>query len=392
MRKATLFALMIMGAALLALVPDATNGQYGKGGGGKGYGGGGFGGKGGGLNASQDPDVLFDMFARGRSYIVVDDTRMSRSINGPLTIYAQENGLTNAQITRQQFRDFFSAALKAAGPPSQTPGYGMPGSYGPGGGYGPGAFGKKKGPGGDQAGSLDPDTINQLADMEFKRSDRNGDGRLNNEEMPPSLRVNLEKWDKNGDGLIDMNEYRAYYLARSQGSEDASYKGAKGIAAIIIDEEDLDRKPVVFRVGGKQPPGLPDWFNKLDTDKDGQVALYEWRMANKSMDEFKTWDLNDDGFITAEEASKVQIAFAKDNPSKGREGDSLASSGYQSEGGNGGERPSWKQGGGNKGEGGGGNPFANFMKGKDGFGKGKDSKGKDGKGGGKDKRTPGGGN
>jgi hypothetical protein len=357
MRKATLFALLIMGATLLALVPAVTTGQ---GKGGKGFGG--FGGKGGGINASQDPDVLFDMFARGRSYIMVDDTRMSRTINGPLTIYAQENGLSNAQITRQQFRDFFSAALKAAGPPSQGPGgYGPPG----------GGYGKKKM--NEPGAAPDPESINQFADFDFKRKDANGDGKLNEEEMPFPLRKNLAKWDKNGDGLIDIYEYRAYFLANFQGSEDASFRGPKGVAAIIIDEEDLDRKPVVYRVGGKQPPGLPDWFNKLDTDKDGQVALYEWRVANKSLDDFKTWDLNDDGFITAEEAAKVQIVFAKDNPTQG----SLASSGFQ--GGDNGERPSMGNGD-RKGPFGGMNfPIGGFNRGKGG-GDGKGKGGGDGKG------------
>src|SRR5262249_50461609 len=57
--------------------------------------------------------------------------------------------------------------------------------------------------------------------------------------------------------------------------------------------------------------GLPKWFVEIDTNKDGQVALYEWRQAGKPMDEFKLWDRNDDGFITIEEAMRynsIQIA------------------------------------------------------------------------------------
>jgi Ca2+-binding EF-hand superfamily protein len=171
--------------------------------------------------------------------------------------------------------------------------------------------------------NVDPEMINQAADAEFKRLDRNGDGKLNEEEMPPGLKANLQRWDKDGNKLIDMNEFREYYMARIQGSDEANSQGARGIAAIIIDEEDLDRKPVVYRVGGAMPPGLPDWFQKLDTDKDGMVALYEWREAKKPMDEFKKWDLNDDGFITPEEAARVQLSL-KEPPSNG----SLATSGY----------------------------------------------------------------
>jgi uncharacterized protein (TIGR03067 family) len=56
---------------------------------------------------------------------------------------------------------------------------------------------------------------------------------------------------------------------------------------------------------------LPDWFQKLDADNDGQVSLYEWRAAGKSIAEFRKWDLNDDGFITPYEAEAVQRELNK---------------------------------------------------------------------------------
>lgn len=324
MRRITIFALAITGVGFLALIPAVTEGQFpgGKGKGGFPGGGGGFPGGRGFGNGDQnlDADALYDIYARGRSSISLQDVRSK--MNGPLAQYVQEKGLNPEIITRAQFKDFYNSVYKAGAASQGSPGGGF--QFMPGGGF---AFKKK---GGDQPASLDPDTINTLADQEFRKYDKNGDNRLNEEEMPYSLKSNLEKWDKNRDGLIDLYEFRAYYLAKVQGSPDASFQGKRGMDAIVIDEEDLDRKPVVYRVGGKQPPGLPDWFNKLDTDKDGQVALYEWRTAGKALDDFKTWDLNDDGFITAEEASKVQLATAKDNPRN-----SLASA-TEGSGGNGG--------------------------------------------------------
>ena len=154
--------------------------------------------------------------------------------------------------------------------------------------------------------------VNLLADSDFKRRDANGDGFLNQDEMPASLRSNLAKWDRNGDGLIDIQEYRAYYGARLAGDQEANMT-PKGVTSIIIDEDELDRKPVVLRAG-KLPANMPAWFKQLDTDGDGQVALYEWRAGGKSLDEFKTWDMNDDGFITPEEALKGLEVHAKDNP------------------------------------------------------------------------------
>jgi hypothetical protein len=62
-----------------------------------------------------------------------------------------------------------------------------------------------------------------------------------------------------------------------------------------------EKRPVVYRAG-KLPKGLPPWFAQLDEDKDGQVGLYEWKKANRTMSEFQALDLNGDGFITVEEA------------------------------------------------------------------------------------------
>ncbi|HZZ81541.1 MAG TPA: hypothetical protein VFE62_23770 [Gemmataceae bacterium] len=380
MRKVNVIAFFLVVAGVLAIMAPISMGQPGGGrfGGSGGKGGGSFGK--GGFSASQDPSVLFEFYAKGRPFFLISE---ARSLNGPLTQYAQEKGITGGQISRQQFLDFYQqlkTKADAAGGPGQGKnggGFGgRPGGFQPGGGGfqpgggggfqpGGGGFGKKKfGGDGGEASPLtlgtDPTALHKYADAEFKRNDQNGDGKLVVEEMPASLRSNLARWDKDGDKLIDINEYRDYWIARVQGSEDANNQGAKGIASIIIDEEDLDRKPVVYRVGGKTPPGLPDWFKKLDTDNDGQVAMYEWRMAGKSMDDFKTWDHNDDGFITAEEAAKQQLTVAKDNPSN-----SLAVSGYDARQGGGGFMGKGKNGdrkgfGGFGGNGGGG--FGGFSK------------------------------
>jgi Ca2+-binding EF-hand superfamily protein len=204
------------------------------------------------------------------------------------------------------------------------------GGFGGGGPGGPGGFqgkGKKGfgGPGGfpGQAGLQGPGfpggpggnpglDLNQMAEADFNVRDRNGDGFLNMDEMPAQLKAELSKWDTNRDNLISLDEYKSYFAAAMQNRRGGNQTNSRTI--IIEEEEDLDARPVVFRAG-KLPKELPPWFKELDTDKDGQVALYEWRRAGKDLDEFLEWDRNNDGFITAEEAlykqRLIQVASAQ---------------------------------------------------------------------------------
>jgi Ca2+-binding EF-hand superfamily protein len=58
---------------------------------------------------------------------------------------------------------------------------------------------------------------------------------------------------------------------------------------------------VVSAASANLPQGLPPWFTVLDLDMDGQVGLYEWRMAGLNLNEFRKYDRNGDGLITPEE-------------------------------------------------------------------------------------------
>ncbi len=65
-------------------------------------------------------------------------------------------------------------------------------------------------------------------------------------------------------------------------------------------KETEEERPVAMRYG-KLPQGLPTWYDELDTDKDGQVSLFEWRKGGKDTKEFTEMDLNGDGLVTADE-------------------------------------------------------------------------------------------
>jgi hypothetical protein len=89
-------------------------------------GGGGFGGRG------FDPNAIFDMMAKGRNYIEiseVDPSRRERYIQ-----YAQQNGITDGRLTREQFSAMMQARMASGGmgggfggtPGGGTPGGGFP--------------------------------------------------------------------------------------------------------------------------------------------------------------------------------------------------------------------------------------------------------------------------
>jgi hypothetical protein len=158
------------------------------------------------------------------------------------------------------------------------------------------------------------DALTRKALSEFNLHDRNGDGFLNQDEMPDDLKAELSKWDTNRDNLVSLDEYKYYYATRMHNRRGRG-KQPEAPTIIIEDEEDLDARPVVLRAGKLPIKDLPPWFMQLDTDKDGQVALYEWYQAGNDIDEFLAWDRNNDGYITPEEAlykqHLIQIANAK---------------------------------------------------------------------------------
>ena len=231
----------------------------------------------------RDPNWQFNMASKGADVITIADQQ--GTFQQELAEFALDQGIKNGQITRDQFPKFQEfrrnkwAKAKPGAPPAPA--------------------------GGELA------EIHKVADAEFQQLDVNGDGVLNVDEMPPALRQDLSRWDTNKDGLIDMLEYRNFSVTRYQERFGSTAAAAAAIKANADSEDELDRRPVVYRAGKLPDKGLPSWFKQLDTDGDGQVALYEWRAAGKDLYEFKEWDRDDDGFITPEEAMHVFAALTK---------------------------------------------------------------------------------
>jgi Ca2+-binding EF-hand superfamily protein len=300
---------------------------------------------GGGRGGGGDPDQMFSMLSGGKDVIVRSD--LNPRLQSRFDQWAQQLGITNGEITRQQFAGMMQQRLGGQG-----------GGGGPGGGQGRGS------------GMNNPDAMANLADRWFASLDKNGDGVLNTDEMPEALRVERDKWDTDHNGLIDLNEFRAYFTARlqqrladRQSASDPNGTDDNGAAASPSAEE---ARPTVYRYGNL-PKELPAWFTELDTDKDGQVGLYEWKVSGRPIEEFTKMDRNGDGFLTVDEVLYTQREGARTNssevagngpsngdtgfaPGRGRNGLGQGGRGGRGNGGNG-----RGNGGGGRGNGGGGN-------------------------------------
>jgi Ca2+-binding EF-hand superfamily protein len=226
---------------------------------------------------------------------------------------AERMGITNGQITREQFTQNMRQRMQERGGGSAPPNTPNPAA-------------NSTTPSPAEASSDSGDSADRTANRAesmFRRLDQNGDGVLNNDEMPESLRAERDKWDADHNGLIDLNEFKAYFRARMQQFQ--SDRGPTGgdafpaegnmldpnaVPAPAIEEE---RKPVVYRAG-KLPKELPAWFAQIDTDHDGQIGLYEWRAAGRPIAEFEKMDRNGDGFLTIEEVLR-SVALTKNGAS-----------------------------------------------------------------------------
>jgi Ca2+-binding EF-hand superfamily protein len=155
----------------------------------------------------------------------------------------------------------------------------------------------------------------------IKRFDRNHDGYLTKNELPPRMAALFDKADTNGDGRLDRSEV-AELLARLRqrhGIEGEPKKDpdAERMIAQILERMDTNKDGKISREEARGP--LRENFDRIDTNHDGFLDRKELRqavgylMANRKSNpqlqgagkaqapDFDALDKNADGRLTREE-------------------------------------------------------------------------------------------
>jgi len=155
-----------------------------------------------------DPGERFDgMDKDKKGYINISDIPWGKEA---AELYAKDKGITNGQLTREQYIAYSAVAREyfgKLGPDAFKKGKGNKG----GGTDQKGANTTPEAPKGPKVTVGDASDVDRIAEEQFRKFDTNGDGFLNEEEIMKNtkkLREDWKKWDENKDSLISLGEYK----------------------------------------------------------------------------------------------------------------------------------------------------------------------------------------
>src|SRR6516164_2507546 len=220
-----------------------------------------------GPRGNRDPNEMFNSMTNGKdvwSRADITDSWRQQFFDR----VAEQVGSKNGQITREQYVSYMQKRMaeRSGGitPPSSDASQVITGS--------PSEKTKI-----DATGSINTDVWSNAAESSFRRRDTNNDGYLDWNEMTDELRAELDLWDKDGNRMIDLNEYKAYYIARREQQmaernaaayDRSAYNRAPMSApmAPAPTQPAEERRPLVYTY--KNIPKELKWFQDLDRDKD----------------------------------------------------------------------------------------------------------------------------
>jgi Ca2+-binding EF-hand superfamily protein len=119
----------------------------------------------------------------------------------------------------------------------------------------------------------------------IKRFDKNGDGFLTKDELPPRLAAIFDRADQNGDGKLDSEEVAQMLQVLRQRLNPAAKKTGKPASSPEVAQR------------------VDQIFARLDTNKDGKISREEAK--GPLAEHFDLLDLNKDRFLDKEEVRRA---------------------------------------------------------------------------------------
>jgi Ca2+-binding EF-hand superfamily protein len=184
----------------------------------------------------------------------------------------------------------------------------------------------------------------------IRRFDRNRDGYLTRDELPPRLASQFEKLDTNGDGKLDKKEVdelmqilrRHFGMSANKNNPAPFDQGAQQLAARMLQKMDANHDGKISREEAQGP--LARIFDQLDLNKDGfldrreldrAAARLQGQMGKKGpgkgaggkemaqamrIPDFDALDRNADGRLTREEVKGSALADIFDQIDSNKDG------------------------------------------------------------------------
>lgn len=146
----------------------------------------------------------------------------------------------------------------------------------------------------------------------FAKIDKNGDGVIDRSEFDASRQSMFTGIDANGDKQISADEWKAAQEKMHQRMHDAMAKKAEQNAT--ADKTTSDKTTADKATGDKTADATGDktkqrqehaaersqkWFERMDTNKDGQISASEWQAAGDQR--FARMDTDKDGKVSPDE-------------------------------------------------------------------------------------------
>ncbi len=143
-----------------------------------------------------------------------------------------------------------------------------------------------------------PAFLKLSADEFIKLFDKNGDGVLTKDELPPRLAPMFDKADTNGDGKLDKQEVeRMLQVLRKRFAENAKPgdqgKPTNATGTTAGDQKEIERL-------------VDSILQRMDTNKDGKISREEAK--GPLAQAFDKFDTNKDGFLDREELRRLAAA------------------------------------------------------------------------------------